>query len=398
MLQSLKNVYHLFVAAIAAVFFRFPTRYLNVIGVTGTDGKTTTTHLIYHILNSAGKKVSLISSVEAVIGEKEYDTGFHVTTPDPWEVQKYLRQAVSGGSEYIVLEVTSHALDQNRVAFVNFLAGVLTNVTHEHLDYHKTYENYVATKLELLKRAKVAVVNRDDESFKYINDSKWQIANGKLVTYGIKNDADFTLKKFPFKTRLVGEFNRYNILAAVGACKALGLSDQQIRRGVETFEPPEGRMDMVADKPCRIIIDFAHTPNALENALKTMKSLDNGKVIAVFGCAGLRDFSKRPLMGEISGRLSDYTVITAEDPRTEDLDKIMEQIAQGSQKAGGVEGKTYFKIADRQEAINFAINRLAKKDDTVIICGKGHEKSMCFGKAEYPWSDYDAVQKALGQK
>lgn len=404
MIQDLKNLYHLLVALAAALFFRFPARNLKVIGVTGTDGKTTTASLIYHILKVAGKKASLITSVWAQIRQETYDTGFHVTTPDPWQVQRFLRQAAKAGSEYVVLEVTSHALDQNRVAFCNFLVGVLTNVTHEHLDYHKTYENYVATKAKLLKMAKVAIVNRDDSSYRYISSTfprqrrgspKAAVPSSQLITYGIKNEADFTPKKFPFKTKLLGEFNRYNVLAAIACAKFLGIPDKPVKEAILSFKPPVGRLEEVVNQPFKVIIDFAHTPNALENALKTIRPHTKGKIIAVFGCAGQRDWQKRPLMGEISTRLADYTVITAEDPRMEDLGKIMEQIAQGCRQGGGAEGKTYFKVAGRQEAINFAIQKLAKVGDLVIICGKAHEKSMCFGKKEYPWSDHEAVKKAL---
>lgn len=413
MWQSLKNLYHLLAAALAALFYRFPARKLKLIGVTGTDGKTTTVHLIYHLLRYAGKNVSMISSVKAVIGQKEYDTGFHVTTPDPWALQKYLRRAVEGGSEYMVLEVTSHALDQNRVAFCKFLVGVLTNVTHEHLDYHKTYENYVATKAKLLKMAEIAVVNRDDESFKSL---KLKIQNSKLVTYGMEGgampsgrQADWTPQKFPFKIALSGEFNEYNTLAAIATVSNLDIDADVIRKGLLTFESPEGRMEIVVKKPFLVMIDFAHTPNALEKVLFTSRFLTSGKIIVVFGCAGERDQKKRPLMGEIAARRADYTVITAEDPRRENLLEIIEQIAQGCLKGGARElslaafyvlhsTPAFFKIPDRQEAINLAIQKVARNGDLVVITGKGHEKSMCFGKKEYPWSDHRAVKRALANR
>lgn len=408
MWQSLKNIYHLFIALLACIFYRYPAKKLKVIGVTGTDGKTTTVHLIYHLLKSFGYKVSMVSTVGAVIGDKEYNIGFHVTTPDPREVQKYLRQAVDAGSEYMVLEVTSHAIDQNRVAFCNFLIGVLTNVTHEHLDYHKTYQNYVATKMKLLKMAKVAVVNRDDESYKYAN-SLWRMANGKLVTYGIKNDADFTPEIFPFKANLLGEFNKYNILAAVAVVRNLGIDQDLIRKALLTFKLPEGRMEMVQKKPFSVMIDFAHTPNALAQVLSAARSSKPKKLIAVFGCPGERDFQKRPLMGEISAKLADYTILTAEDPRSENVDKIIDQIAKGCLKSGAQEllipipytlhpTPSFFRIPDRQEAINFAVQKLARAGDMVVIAGKGHEKSMAVGKKEYPWSDREAVRKALAGK
>ncbi|MCJ7792601.1 MAG: UDP-N-acetylmuramoyl-L-alanyl-D-glutamate--2,6-diaminopimelate ligase, partial [Candidatus Marinimicrobia bacterium] len=346
------------------------------------------------LLKSTGKNVSMISSIKAVIGEKVYDTGFHVTTPDPREVQKYLRQAVNAGSEYMVLEVTSHALDQNRVAFCNFSAGVLTNITHEHLDYHKTYENYVKTKAKLLRMAKMAIVNRDDESYEIIK-SKLKGRKVKLITYGIKNEANFTPQNFPFRAPLSGEFNDYNTLAALAVAKNLGVGEEKIREALLTFKPPEGRMEVVAKKPCSVMIDFAHTPNALEKVLYTSRFLAPGKIIVVFGCAGERDRAKRPIMGEIASRLADYVVVTTEDPRGEEPLEIIDQIRQGCKKAGGVEGQNFWRVPDRQGAINFAIKKLAHTNDLVIITGKGHEKSMCFGKKEQPWSDHEAVKRAI---
>lgn len=393
--QSLKNLYHLFVSLLATLFYRYPARKLKVIGVTGTEGKTTTVHLIYHLLKSAGKKASMISTVKAVLGRKEYDTGFHVTTPDPWEIQKYLRQAANEGSEYMVLETTSHALDQNRVAFCRFLIGVLTNITHDHLDYHKTYPNYVAAKCKLLKMAQIPIINRDDKSYSYVMEELGGKFKRQLVTYGIRNEADFTPKKFPFKASMMGEFNEYNILAACAAVKNLGIEEEQIRKALFTFKPPEGRMEIVNRKPFLVMIDFAHTPNALEKVLFTSRFLTPKNLIAVFGCPGLRDQEKRPVMGEISARLADYTVITADDPRTENLGLIMEQMAQGCRRAGSTEGKTFWRLPDRQEAINFAIQKLAQVGDLVVVAGKGHEKSMAIGKKDYPWSDFAAVEEAL---
>lgn len=392
MLQSLKNVFHFILVAGAALFYRFPARKIKIIGVTGTDGKTTTVHLIYHLLKSSGRKVSMLSTIKAVIGKKSFDTGFHVTTPYRGGVQKYLRQAVDSGSKYMVLEVTSHALDQHRVSFCNFLIGVLTNISHEHLDYHKTYENYVKTKMKLLKMAKIAVINRDDESYKLI---KPKLAKSKVVTYGIKNQADFTPQNFTFSAPLNGEFNEYNTLAAIAAVKAIKLDDEVIREGLLTFNSPEGRMEIISEKPILSMVDFAHTPNALEKVLFTTRYLTSGKIIVVFGCAGERDYKKREIMGEVASKLADYVVITAEDPRNEYLEDIIDQIAKGCQKAGGEEGKNFWRVPDRQAAINLAIRKIAQPGDLVIVAGKGHEKSMQFGKKDFPWSDREAVKIAL---
>ena len=391
---------HLLTAVSASIYFNFPSKKLKVIGVTGTDGKTTTVHLIYHILHQAGLRVAMVSTVLAKIGDKEIDTGFHVTTPNPWNLQKFLKMMVDKGIEYAVLEVTSHGLDQFRLWGIDFEIGVLTNVTHEHLDYHKTYENYLSTKAKLLQKAKIAIINKDDESYDLLN-SKLKTQNSKLITYGIKNEADFTPKKFDFKTSLPGEYNQYNCLAAIAATSQLGISVEKIKKAILTFKGVVGRMEKIEEgQDFKVIIDFAHTPNALEQVLKFLKSIKSGKskLIVVFGCAGLRDSDKRPIMGEIACRLADLVVLTAEDPRTEDVNDIFDQIAGGCEGIGGVEGKAYYKIPDRQEAINFAIQKLAKKGDTVVICGKGHEKSMCFGHTEYPWSDQEAAKKALKER
>lgn len=393
MLQKLKNIFHLIIAFLAVLINGYPARKLKVIGVTGTDGKTTTSSLIYHILTTAGFKASLITSVSAKIGDKEYDTGFHVTTPDPKAVQKFIKKAVSVGSEYLVLETTSHALDQNRVFGCNYLMAVITNVTHEHLDYHKTYENYVKTKAKLFKKVKYSVINIDDKSYDYLK----KVASGQIITYGL-NRGNYNLRNFKFETRLPGTYNKYNCLAAISAAKSLRIDDSTIKKALSSFKPVLGRMDEVknnqsASRRIKIIIDFAHTPNALEVALKTAKGMikNNGKLISVFGSAGLRDQTKRPLMGKAASASADVIILTAEDPRTERLNDIINQIAQGIKET---KVKLY-KIPNRQEAINFAIQKAARPGDVIMFTGKGHEKSMCFGNTEYPWSDYEAVQKAL---
>lgn len=404
MLQTAKNVSHFLIGSLSTFYFRFPARHLTIIGVTGTDGKTTTTHLIHHILKTAGKKAAMISSVYAEIGGKRYDTGFHVTTPDPADIQRYLRQAVDAGEKYFVLETTSHALAQNRVSGIDFTVAVVTNITHEHLDYHKTYREYLQTKEKLLKRAKIAIVNKDDTSFTHFGT--W---SNRQITYAVRKTADFTPHTFPFTSSLPGEYNRYNCLAAIAVCSALGIKKHIIRNALATFRGVKGRLEKVSNKAGRIlIIDFAHTPNALEQILTTVRKMTRKKIIVIFGCAGLRDRTKRPLMGGIAAKRADYIILTAEDPRTEDVRDIIDQIASGCMKEKAQEadkrdkkihllgGKTYFwRIPDRQEAVNFAIRRLSKKGDLVLLCGKSHEQSMCYGTTEYPWDEKKAVEKAL---
>ena len=394
MIKWLKNLKHLIGAIVATLVYRYPARNLKIIGVTGTDGKTTTVHLIYTILKLAGKRTAFVSSIEARIGEREIDTGFHVTTPNPWLLQRLLRQMVDEEIEYLVLEATSHGLGQHRLLGCNFQVGVVTNITHEHLDYHQSFEKYKAAKAKLFRGVKIAVLNQDDKHFNYL---KRVAKKAKIVSYGIDKKADYTPESFKFKTKLPGKYNLYNCLAAIATAKALGIKDEIIRRAVAGFLGLSGRLEKIdKGQDFSVFVDFAHTPNGLENVLETLKEeKGKGRLIVVFGCAGERDKEKRPIMGEIATKMADLVVLTAEDPRSEDVDNIIEQIVTGCKKAGGMEGKTYFQVPDRREAINFAIQKLTERDDTVVICGKGHEKSMCFGKTEYPWSDQKEVRLAL---
>ena len=414
MIRNVKNLYHLFCAFFAALIFRYPASNLKIIGVTGTDGKTTVSHLIYEILKQAGKRVSLVSSIKAEIGGKKYDTGFHVTTPNSWLLQKFLRKAVDRGIEYIILETTSHALDQHRVFGIPYEIGVLTNVTHEHLDYHQTYENYLKTKLKLLKRAKKAIVNREDESYFEITKLRNnEIAKKKIISYGIVR-GDITSHNFRFTTPLAGEYNQSNCLAAIAVTKALGIKDEIIKKAILGFKGIVGRFEFIStDRDLKIIVDFAHTPNALENVLKTLRPIVEGKLIHVFGCAGLRDKSKRPIMGGISAKYADLIILTEEDCRTEDVNEIIKEIETGINKkiknkklkikntclpAGTAYKKLkILKIPDRQKAINKAI-KLAGRGDLVLLTGKGHERSLCRGKKECLWSEHEAVKQALHLK
>jgi UDP-N-acetylmuramoyl-L-alanyl-D-glutamate--2,6-diaminopimelate ligase len=432
MYQQLKNFYHLLQSFGANLMYEFPAQKLKVIGVTGTSGKTTTALLIYHILKSAGYKVSVLSSLKAVIGGKEYDTGFHVTTPDPHVLPKYLKQAVDNGDEYFVLEVSSHALDQNRAAFVPFEIGVLTSFAHEHLDYHKTLENYAIAKFTLLHAAKLAIVSTHVFDNLYPTNPKesketlkkklktavaYEALESKMRTFGI-DEGDETQKAWKLQIPLPGEFNLLNGLAAATVGASLGIDKGKIRKAIKDFPGIPGRFEKIKnDRGFEIIIDFAHKPDALEGLLKAVKSFDDaqglrggkGRVIVMFGAASERDTLKRPIMGEISGRLADITVLTDEDPRREKPMKILDEIAVGCEKGGANECQmsnikyqisndkkhVYYKIPDRREAIGFIINSLAKKGDIVLLCGKGHERSMNYNGKELPWSEHGAVAAAL---
>ena len=439
---------------IAASFYDFPARKLTVIGVTGTDGKTTTCNLIYKILLAAGIKAGLISTVNAVIGDEVLDTGFHVTTPDAHDVQRYLARMVEAGLTHVVLETTSHSWAQFRVDACEFDIGVITNITHEHLDQHGSYENYRAAKGRLFTslektlskpqgNPRLAVLNRDDRSFEYLDS----ITNVRKVSYGIGRGAEIRADEIqysPFgiqftavgndlrtaiKSKLVGAYNVSNCLAALTAIiVGLGIKPEIAAKGIESLRGVPGRMERIdLGQNFTAIVDFAHTPNALKVTLEaaremlsslTSKNVKNAKekmslgdlrelsglenqnekprVIAVFGSAGLRDKEKRRMMAETSIELADLTVLTAEDPRTESLEGILEEMAAGARSKGGREGETFWRVADRGEAIKFALS-LARPGDIVLACGKGHEQSMCFGAVEYPWDDRVAMRAALSQ-
>lgn len=380
MWRQLKNYYHLAQALIAAIYFKFPSKKLTVIGVTGTDGKTTTVSMIYHILKSAGFKVSMISSVNAVIGNSRYQTGFHVTTPSPWQIQKFLKRAQDAKSQFFVLEATSHGLDQNRLAFVNFTVAVLTNITHEHLDYHQTFARYRDAKLKLFKNVKFSIINAEDSSFDYFKNC----VDGKVVAFSSKGKGDYNLS---------------NSLAAIAATGVFGINRQKAKKALKTFPGVKGRMEEIKlGQAFRVIIDFAHTPNGLEQALKTLRSrftVRGSQLITVFGAAGDRDRSKRPLMGKVADRLADVIILTAEDPRSEDPQDIANQIASGIKNKK--EGKNLFIIPNRRKAIQFVTN-LAKAGDTVALFGKGHEGSMTYGKKETAWDEFKVVRDAIGRR
>ena len=384
MIVRLKGLYHQLEALVAALWFRFPSRKLTVIGVTGTDGKTTTTTLIYEILKAVGYKVSMITSVHAVVAGKTYDTGFHVTNPRGWQIQKYLREAADHGDTHVVLEVTSHGLSQHRVDFVRFAVGVLTNVTHEHLDWHKTFAAYMRTKISLLLRSKIAVINRDEAEV--YNKASSLLRRKRIITYGIHRDAQVTPKTHPFTTKLTGEFNRYNCLAAIAAASSIDVPLRVIQKALLAFTGVAGRMEVMSEKPLRVIVDFAHTPNAIIQVLKTLRPMTKKRLIHVFGSAALRDRTKRPLMGKASSRYADVIILTEEDYRTEDVNRIIDEIASGI-----TPGPEVYRYPDRKEAIEFALS-LGKPGDCVMITGKGHEKSIARGKIEYPWSDQEVVR------
>jgi UDP-N-acetylmuramoyl-L-alanyl-D-glutamate--2,6-diaminopimelate ligase len=411
---------------LAAAFYGWPGRKLTVIGVTGTDGKTTTTNLIYRILLASGIKAGMISTVNAVIGERVLDTGFHVTTPDAPDLQRYLAEMVGAGLTHVVLETTSHGWAQHRADACEFDIGVITNITHEHLDQHGSYENYRLAKARLFAslvrtgpkavgNPRLAIINRDDGSYEFlksiikVNHLSYGMGGGadvraedvQLGAEGVKFTASGKGFRVAINCNLVGAYNVSNCLAALAVTVAgLGIAPDAAAAALSAFEGVPGRMERIdMGQDFLAFVDFAHTPNALRVTLETARGMlspapEGGKVIAVFGSAGLRDKAKRRMMAEIAGDLADRTVLTAEDPRTESLDSILEDMAAGMRSRGAREGKSFWRVPDRGEAIRFAVG-LAQAGDVVLSCGKGHEQSMCFGETEYGWDDRLAMRAAL---
>jgi UDP-N-acetylmuramoyl-L-alanyl-D-glutamate--2,6-diaminopimelate ligase len=408
-------------ARLAAAWHGYPARRMIMTGVTGTDGKTTTCNLIHSILQAAGLRAGLISTVNAVIGDKVLDTGFHVTTPEALDVQSYLAQMAKAGLTHCVLEATSHGLAQHRVAACDFDLGVVTNITHEHLDYHGTFEAYREAKGRLFSGLsesapkpvvveRTAILNRDDDSYAYLA----ALAHVRRVGYSLSSPAEVRAQKLVDGPRgldlevvgsgycrrvtsgLRGAFNAANILAAFAATvEGLGIAPEMAAEGIAAVRAIPGRMEPIdLGQPFTALVDFAHTPNALHRALQAARGMTTGRVIAVFGSAGLRDREKRRLMAEVAARMADLTILTAEDPRTESLDAILSEMAAGASAAGGEEGRTFWRVPDRGEALRFAVGQ-AQAGDLVITCGKGHEQSMCFGETEYPWDDRVAMRAAL---
>lgn len=410
-------------ALLAAVWNGHPTRQLTMIGITGTDGKTTTANLLHAILHHAGHHVGMISTVNALIGSETVDTGLHVTTPDPLDLQRYLRSMVDQGLTHCVLEATSHGLAQHRVAGCAFDLGVITNITHEHLDFHGSFSAYRQAKGRLFsslgeERSKpagpepTAILNRDDDSYEYLRG----LTRVRQISYGKQSDSDVRAtdltagpegnlltiewggRRQPINSSLLGDYNAANILAAFAAAvEGLGVPPEAAAEAIASFAGVPGRMESIElGQPFAALVDFAHTPNALRQALRAARALIQGRLIAVFGSAGLRDREKRRMMAEASLELADRTILTAEDPRTEPLDDILQDMAAGARNRGGIEGESFWRVPDRGQAVRLAVE-MARPGDLVIVCGKGHEQSMCFGEVEHPWDDRVALRAALAE-
>jgi UDP-N-acetylmuramoyl-L-alanyl-D-glutamate--2,6-diaminopimelate ligase len=407
---------HLFEAVILNIINGFPARGLKIIGVTGTNGKTTTSFLIHRMLDEAGYNVGLMTTVAYGVGANIYPQIEHMTTVSVPVLHKRIKQMKREGAEWLVLETTSHALAQHRVWGVPYSIAVMTNITHEHLDYHGSFKSYLEAKRLLFKMAnhnrrglRVGVINADDANANAFaksiaNPLLYGVEKGELrakevksTPQGVSYQAEIEGKTYNIHCQIPGNFNVHNSLAAVGVGHILGLSKDQIEKGIAALDSVEGRMARINEgQPFEVIVDFAHTPDSFEKLFKDLRPNVGGKMIALFGSAGRRDEAKRPIQGELAGKYCDEVIITEEDDRDIDGAEIMNQIAVGAEKAGKIREKDLFLIHDRSEAIKFAVGRAKAKDDVVLLLGKGHEKGIERAHGEDPWDEVATVKQALG--
>lgn len=395
--------YHYLQARLASAKYHHPAKDLRVIGVTGTNGKTTTCFMIWHMLNHAGYKTGLMTTVAYGVDKLKPELN-HMTTVDAFTLNQRIADIKKQGAKFLVLEVTSHALAEFRTYGIPFEIAVFTNLTHEHLDYHKTIANYRKAKGKLFKSAEFSILNADDPSTKYYTE----IAKD-YITYGIKNGENrakniklavsgvkYSYGDINIETKIPGEFNVYNSLAAALVGKKLNLTNSQIEQGIKTLTSVEGRMNIIDEgQPFTVIVDYAHAPDALEKVFTSVKD-HKGKIISVHGGAGRRDPSTRPIRGEILAKYSDIVIITEDDSRDEDPEKIAAGFIKGAEKYGKTLGKDLFKELDREKAIALALNK-AQKGDLVLILGKGHEKTILRADGPHPFEDIKVVKRLLGR-
>ena len=372
-------------AVVASLLYGFPAKKLKLIGVTGTDGKTTTSWMIYYILKKCKKEVGLITTTSIDVGRGIENNFAHSTTPDVFLLQKLLNNAVNNGLEYMVLEVSSHGLEQHRLWGCVFEVGVITNLTREHLDYHKSMKRYLRAKSKLFDQSNWAIFNKDDKSFAYLS-KRFK----KFTSYSLQKKADLNLKNLKNGLKFEEKYNQYNALGAISVCKRLGVPTGESVKILESFSFPPGRQEIIQKKPFLVMVDFAHTPNGLKQLMAGIKK-SGGRLIHVFGCPGQRDKGKRVLMGQISSEYSEVMILTAEDPRDEKVESINLEIRAGVKS--GYKGRI-LSIFDRTRAIQKAIN-MAEKGDIVLFTGKGAEKTQELGGRVIPWDEVEVVKKAL---
>lgn len=405
---------HLAEAVLFNVLNGFPGRHFKVIGITGTNGKTTTSFLIHKMLLEAGYNVGLMTTVAYGAGENIRPQMEHMTSVPVPQLMKRLKWMKSQGVEWLVLETTSQALAQNRVWGVPYSVAVMTNVTHEHLDYHKTFENYRDAKKKLFELAnknknglRTGIINAEDPSADLfaqavknpilygVEKGSLRAENLNLTAVGSTYEAKIGEETYDITCNLPGSFNVYNSLAAAGAGRALGLTKEQIEKGIAALQNVEGRMTTIDEgQDFEVIVDYAHTPDSFEKLFKDLKPVVKGKLIVMFGSAGRRDEAKRAVQGKLAGKYADEVVITEEDDRDIDGVGIMNEIATGAEQAGKVRDKNLFLVHDRTEAIQFAISR-AGQGDTVLLLGKGHEKTIERADGEHPWDEIGTAHAAL---
>lgn len=391
----------------ASTEYDFPAKKLRVIAVTGTNGKTTTCFMIWKMLNEAGRKAGLLTTVGwSEDGEHMHKQFEHMTTERVEVLNKRMRAVADAGSEFLILETTSHAMMQFRTLGVPVEIAVFTNLTHEHLDYHKTFENYRKAKLKLFKKAKYGVINADDENARYFENI---YASGDMTTYGIRQGelratevklsaagVEYSCGDINIRTQIPGKFNVYNSLAAVAVGKKVGLTKQQIERGIYALTEVEGRMTRIREgQDYEVIVDYAHQPDALEKVFESVgKAMAGRKIIALHGGAGQRDPSTREPRGEILGKNSDVVIITEDDSRDEDPKEIAGMFVVGAEKAGKVMDKDLFVELDRRKAIEKAI-RMARRGDLVLILGKGHEKTILRADGPHDFEDIKVAKEVI---
>lgn len=396
--------YHYAQSIAATIKYHHPAKNLRVIGVTGTNGKTTTCFMIWQMLRHAGHKVGLMTTVAYGVSELKPELG-HMTTVDAATLNRRIADIKNQGAEFLILEVTSHALAEFRTLGIPFEIAVFTNLTHDHLDYHKTLTNYRNAKGKLFKKAKFSILNADDSAAQY-----FKTLSRDYVTYGIRS-GDFRAKNIKLSvsgvkyscgdinisTKIPGEFNVYNSLAAALVGRQLGLTDQQISNGIGSLTAVDGRMNLIDEgQPFTVIVDYAHTPDALEKVFDSVKD-HKGRIISVHGGAGRRDPLTRPIRGRILAKYSDIVIITEDDSRDEDPELIAAGFIEGAKKEGKVLGKDLIKELDRKKAIELAIKQ-AKKGDLVLLLGKGHEKSILRADGPHDFEDTKVARQILRNK
>lgn len=389
-----------FLALSSANFFGSPADKMKIVGITGTNGKTTTSYLIKQILELKGLKCGLIGTNQILIGDEAVDS--ERTTPESRELHELFDKMYKKGAEYVVMEVSSHSLELDRVYGIEFEVGVFTNLTQDHLDFHETMDNYARAKAKLFEMSRKSVINIDDEySHVMLKGAK------HTITYGIEKNADLTAGNIKLRERgiafdacyygferamrlsIPGRFSVYNALSAAGAVLAMGISMEDVEKGLVIARGVKGRLEVVPTvTPYTVIIDYAHTPDGLENVIKAVKGFARGRVITLFGCGGDRDNTKRPIMGAIAESLSDYVVVTSDNPRTEDPAKIIEDILKGMKK------DNHAVVESRRDAIDYALN-FATDGDVIILAGKGHETYQIFKDKTIHFDEREVVKDCL---